>query len=65
MLLNETNVMNQHTEIACFWIRNFLLKELSVLAYFTHKVTLPLLNLVEISSQEELLNIPPKFYHGL
>ena len=38
----------------------FFLTELHVLAYFTHNITLPLLNFVEISDQSQLLYIFPK-----
>ena len=38
---------------------NFFLTELRALAHFTHKVTLPLLNCVEISGQSQLLHILP------
>ena len=36
-----------------------------MLAFFTHKVSLPLLNFVEISSQEELLEVFPKLHEDL
>ena len=36
-----------------------------MLAYFTHKVSLSLLNFVEISSQEELLRVSPKLCEDL
>ena len=36
-----------------------------MLAFFTHKVSLPLLNFVEISSQEELLGVFLKLYEDL
>ena len=42
-----------------------LLTELSVLFYFTHKVTLPLLNLVKINSQKDVVRIFPKLYTDL
>ena len=42
-----------------------LLTKLSVLLYFTHKVTLPLLNLVEINSQKDVVRIFPKLYTDL
>ena len=44
---------------------DFFLTELHALAYFTHKVTLPLLNCVEISDQSQLLHIFPKLYEDL
>ena len=43
----------------------FLFTELHTLPYFTHKVTLPLLNCVETSSQKDLLQILPALYHDL
>lgn len=47
--------MKQHTEIVCMIVDSeFFITELSVLTYFTHKVALPLLHLVEISSQEDV-----------
>ena len=41
------------------------LTELEVLAYFTHLVTFPYLNCIEISSQAELLTIFHKLYSDL
>ena len=43
----------------------FFITELSLLAFFMHKVSLPLLNFVEKSSQEELLRVFPKLYEDL
>ena len=61
MLLNETHLSNQHVEIAPLFLDSeFFITELSVLAYFTRKVTLPFLFCEEFCSQEELLNIFPK-----
>ena len=66
MLLNESHLTNQHIEIVCMFLDSeFFITELSVLAFFTHKVSLPLLNFVEISSQEELLRVFPKLYEDL
>ena len=46
MLLNEPRVMNQHIEIVHIVLDSeFLITELSVLAYFNYKATLNLLNL--------------------
>ena len=41
------------------------LTELKVLAYFTHKVTLPLLNCIAISDQNDLVEIFPKLWRDL
>ena len=41
------------------------LTELHLLAYFTTKVTLPFLNCVEKSTQEELLEVLPRLYADL
>ena len=66
MLLNESHLTNQHIEIVCMFLDSeFFITELSLLAFFTHKVSLPLLNFVEISSQEELLRVFPKLYDDL
>ena len=43
----------------------FFITELQALAYFTHKVTLPLLNCVEVCDQSKLLQILPKLYYDL
>ena len=43
----------------------FFLTELKVLAFFTHKVTLPFLNCVEISEQETLLTVLPQLYKDM
>jgi hypothetical protein len=66
MLLNETHLSNQHVEIVRLLLDSeFLLTELEVLAYFTHKVTLPFLYFLEVNSQEELLIAFPKLYADL
>ena len=63
MLVDESHLSNQHIEIVRMFLDSeFFGTELSVLGYFTHKVTLPFLYCVEISSQEELLKIIPKLY---
>ena len=43
----------------------FLFTERQTLPYFTHKVALPLLNYVEISSQQDLLQILSALYPDL
>ena len=44
MVLNETNLSNLHTEIVQLFLDSELLStELLCLAYFTHKISLPLL----------------------
>ena len=50
MVLNETHLSTQHTELVkMFFDSELLLTELSCLSYFTHKVSLPLLYAVELS----------------
>ena len=66
LLLNESHLTNQHIEIVRMFLdSDFFITDLSVLAFFTRKVSLPLLNFVEISSQEELLRVFPKLYEDL
>ena len=66
MLLFETAQANLHIESSKLYLEcEFFLTELSVLAYFTHKVSLPLLNCVEVCGQEELLTILPQLYLDL
>ena len=49
MVLNETHLSNQHTELVKMFLDSeLLLTELSCLSCFTHKVSLPLLSAVEI-----------------
>ena len=63
MLLNESYLTNQHIEIVRMFLDSeFFITKLSVSAIFMHKVNLPLLTFVEISSQEELLRVFPKLY---
>ena len=65
MLLNESHLSNQHIEAVCLFLDSeFFLTELSVLAYFTHKVSLPLLHSVQVSTLE-LLKILPQLYTDL
>ena len=50
MLVNESHLANQHIETACMFLDcEFLITNLFALAYFTHPISLPLLNFVEIS----------------
>ena len=50
MLLNESLLTSQHIEIVLMFLDSeFFITELSVLAFLTHKVSLPLLKFVEIS----------------
>ena len=39
--------------------------EPEALSYFTHKVTLPFLHFIEVSSQKDLLKVFPKLYEDL
>ena len=66
MVVDESHLSNQHIEIVRMFLDSeFFSTELSVLAYFMHKVTLPFLYCIEISTQEELLTILPKLYADL
>ena len=52
VLVRESHLANQHIEIVCMFLYcEFFITELFALAYFTHKVSLPLLNFVEICPQ--------------
>ena len=58
MLLNKSNLSNQHIEIVWMLLNSkFLITELH--AYFTHVVTLPFLYFVEVNSQNGLLEMFP------
>ena len=51
MLINETHLSNQHVEVVkLLFDSEFLVIEFEALSYFIHKVTLPILHFVEISS---------------
>ena len=66
MVLNETHLSNQHTELVKMFLDSeLLLTELSCLSYFTHKVSLPLLYAVEICNQNQLCELFPKLYKDL
>ena len=66
MLLNETHLSNQHVEIVRMFLDSeFFITELTVLAYFTHCVSLPLLNFVEVNSQHRLFEIFLKLFQDL
>ena len=66
MLLAETSKTNLLVEACKLYLEcEFFWTELQVLAYFTYKVTLPLLNCVEVSDQATLLKIFPKLYADL
>ena len=66
MVVGESHLSNQHIGIVRMFLDSeFFSTELSVLAYFTHKITLPFLYCIEISTQEELLSIFPKLYADL
>ena len=63
MVLNETHLSNQHTELVKMFLDSeLLLTELSCLSYFTHKVSLPLLYAVEICNQDQLCELFPRLY---
>ena len=66
MMLNKTSQANLHIESSKTYLEcEFFLTELIVLAYFTHNVSLPLLNCVEVSNQKELLDILSQLYSDL
>ena len=66
MLVNESHLANQHIEtVRMFLDCGFFITELFALAYFTLKVSLPLLNFVEISSQSGLLKVFSQLYADL
>ena len=66
MLLDETHLSNQHVEIVRMFLdAEFLITELHVLAFFTHKITLPFLYFVEVNTQEDLLDMFPKLFGDL
>ena len=66
MLLTESHLSNQHIEIVHMFLNSeFLTTELAVLAYFTHKITLPFLYFVEVSSQAQLLQMFPQLFNDL
>ena len=66
MVLTETNLSNLHTEIVQLFLDNELLtSELSCIAYFTHKISLPLLYAVEVCNQDELCSIFLRLYNDL
>ena len=66
MVLNETHLLNLHTEtVQIFSDSEFLSTELLCLAYFTHKISLPLLYAVEVYNQDELCTIFPQLYSDL
>lgn len=66
MVVNETHLNNQHVEIMRVLMDSeFLLSELNSLAYFTYKVTLPLLNVVESGTQDDLCQIFPQLCQDL
>ena len=42
-----------------------LITELDVLAYFTHRITLPFLYFVEVNTQDRFLTLFPKLFDDL
>ena len=66
MLLRESEKCNLLVQACRMYVQcEFFITELHVLAYFTHKVTLPLLHCVEVCDQLQLLSIFPKLYTDL
>ena len=65
-LLNEIHFSNQHAEFVRMFLNSaFSITELTALAYFTHCISLQLLNFVEVNSQDKLLQIFPKLFQDL
>ena len=66
ILLLETENNNLLVQACRLYVEHeFFLTELHALAYFTHRVILPLFNCVEISGQSQLFHIFPKLYKDL
>ena len=65
-LLKDTKSNNQLVQACRVYLEcDFVIIGLKVLSWFTYKVTLPFLNMVELSSQKELLSILPTLYDDL
>ena len=66
-LLKLTKSNNQLIQACRVYLEQceFIVIGLKVLAWFTYKVTLPFLNMVEISTQSDLLTILPQLYQDL
>ena len=66
MVLNETDKDNLLVQACRAYLDcEYFITELHALSYFTHKVTLLLLNCVEICDQPQLLQILPKLHQDL
>ena len=66
MVLNETHLCNQHTELVKMFLDSeLLLTELRCLSYFTLKASLPLLYAVEICNQDQFSELFQKLYKDL
>ena len=64
--LKDTKSNNQLVQACRVYLEcEFIIIGLKVLSWFTYKVTLPFLNMVELSSQKDLLSILPKLYDDL
>ena len=63
MLLHETEKDNLLLQSYKLYMEcEFFFTKLEALSYFTHKLTLPLLNCVAASSQKDLLQVLPAFH---
>ena len=66
MLINETHLSNQHVEVVKPLVDSeFIVTELEAFSFFTHKVTLSFLHFVEVSTQQDLLQVFSKLYEDL
>ena len=65
-LLKDTKSNNQFVQACRVYLEcEFVKIGLKVLSRFTYKVTLPFLNMVELSSQKDLLSILSKLFNDL
>ena len=66
MVLDETHLSNQHVEIVRMLLDSeLLLSQLNCLSYFTYKISLPLLNFIEVGTQDDLSKILLNLFEDL
>ena len=63
--VNHKHLTKFYLSTQHFYRLDFLVPELAALIYFTHKITVPFLYFVEVSSQEKLLQILPQLFNDL
>ena len=65
-VVNETKSNNELVQACRIYLQcDFVMLGLNALSWFTYKVTLPFLNMVELSTQENLLTILPQLHNDL